>query len=160
MLDAAIRNQLEGLVAKRLDSVYIPGRRSPAWRKIKTIQRQEFVIGGYVPEKTGLANRVGALLTGYYDCDGKLRYVGKVGTGLSAQDHAPLMRKLTRHPIPNNHFADPVPRNAVFCQPNIVAEIEYRRWPQGGSLQHASYKGLRTDKNARDVVKEAMSANT
>ncbi|HSV13244.1 MAG TPA: non-homologous end-joining DNA ligase [Tepidisphaeraceae bacterium] len=154
MLDAARRNGLEGLVAKRLDSIYIPGKRSPAWRKIKIIQRQEFVIGGYIPEKTGASNRIGALLTGYYDCDGKLRFAGKVGTGLSAADHAPLLKQLTRHPIAKSPFADPVPRGSIFNEPTIVAEIEYRRWPEGGSLQHASYKGLRMDKNAREVVKE------
>jgi bifunctional non-homologous end joining protein LigD len=154
MLENARATQMEGLVAKRLDSIYIPGQRSPSWIKLKIIHRQEFVIGGWVPERSGAANRIGALLIGYYDCNGKLRYVGKVGTGLSAEDHAPLLKRLSRHLSQTSPFADPVPRNVRYCQPNVVAEIEYRRWPQSGMLQHAAYKGVRTDKPARQVVKE------
>jgi bifunctional non-homologous end joining protein LigD len=154
MLENARRTGLEGLLAKRLDSIYEPGRRSPSWIKLKIIQRQEFVIGGWVPERSCASNRIGAILVGYYDGTGRLRYAGKVGTGLSAGDHVPLLKRLTRHPIAQSPFADPVPPNARFCKPQVVVEIEFRRWPESGMLQHAVYAGLRSDKKAREVVKE------
>jgi bifunctional non-homologous end joining protein LigD len=161
MLAAARQNHLEGLVAKRLDSVYLPGKRSPAWQKIKIVQRQEFVIAGWVPERTGLPNRIGAVLVGVHDCDGKLIYAGKVGTGLSAADHAPLLKKLAPFETTKNPFAGAtlgeVPRNAKFTRRALVAEIEYRRWPASGIIQHAAFKGLRTDKSPKDVVKEPLA---
>ena len=129
---AARQNQLEGLVAKRLGSIYEPGRRSPAWRKIKIVQRQEFVIGGWVPERTGLQNRIGALLIGYYDNDGKLQFAGKVGTGLSAADHQPLVKQLSRLATSKSPFAGATPSGSQFVKPELIAEIEYRRWPDGG----------------------------
>jgi bifunctional non-homologous end joining protein LigD len=154
MLETATRTQLEGVVAKRLDSVYLPGRRSPAWLKIKVIQRQEFVIGGWIPERSGAADRLGALLVGTYDAAGKLRYAGKVGTGLSAADHVPLLQKLKKRPADHSPFEGLAPRGAKFVDPTLVAEIEYRRWPTNGMVQHAAYKGLRQDKVARQVVRE------
>ena len=156
MLEAAKANQLEGLVAKRLDSVYEPGQRSSNWIKIKIIQRQEFVVAGYMPERTGLTDRIGALLTGYYDCDGRLRYAGKVGTGLSADDHQPLLALLRARERQKSPFADPVPAGAIFTDKQVVAEIEYRRWPLGGLLQQAAFKGVREDKSPRDVVREII----
>ncbi len=131
MLQAARRNGLEGLVAKRLDSIYIPGQRSPAWRKIKIIQRQEFVIGGWMPERTGAINRLGALLMGYYDCNGKLQYVGKVGTGLSAADHIPVLKELARHTTSKNPFAGAVPRRKVLrtecCRRDRISPLARER---------------------------------
>ena len=157
MLGAAQANQLEGIVAKRLSSIYRPGDRSADWIKIKIIQRQEFVVAGWVPERTGLADRVGALLVGYYDCDHRLRYAGKVGTGLSAADHGPLMKKLTAGRTTISPFADSVPTGALFTTKPLVAEIEYRRWPVDGMVQHAAFKGLRNDKSPKDVVREIFA---
>ena len=160
MLHAAQRNKLEGIVAKRLDSTYEPGRRSPSWLKIKVIFGQEFVIGGWVPEKGAHHDRVGALLVGYYDCPGKgssprLQYAGSVGTGYTASIHAMLTRQLKRHPSDHSPFAGAVPKkDAIFVTPELVADVEFRRWPAGGLIQQASFKGLRTDKDATDVVKE------
>jgi bifunctional non-homologous end joining protein LigD len=155
MLETAKNNQLEGLVAKRLDSPYRPGQRSEDWIKIKMIQRQEFVVAGYIPERTGFSGRIGALLTGYYDCDGKLRYAGKVGTGLSAVDHEPLLKRLHAKTTHQSPFEDAVPAGAVFTKKPIVAEIEYRRWPAGGLLQQAAFKGVRDDKSPKEVVRES-----
>lgn len=161
MLNAARENALEGVIAKRLDSVYVAGRRSPAWLKIKIVQRQEFVIAGWTVESTGLRDRVGTMLLGYYDSAGALHYAGHVGTGLSAGDHAPLVRRFDKLAAADNPFVEKIPaarRGGVkiqFLKPRLVAEVEYRRWPEGGLVQQASFKGLRTDKSARQVVKEA-----
>jgi bifunctional non-homologous end joining protein LigD len=160
MLDAARENHLEGIIAKRLDSPYEPGRRSPAWLKVKIIQRQEFVIGGWTSESTGLADRVGTMLLGYYDCEGKLHYAGHVGTGLSAADHAPLVRQFEVLASRTSPFVEKLPaarRGGIrihYLRPQLVAEVEYRRWPEGGIVQQASFKGLRRDKSVREVVRE------
>src|SRR4051812_29376928 len=111
MLEAARANGMEGLVAKRLDSPYLPGIRSPAWKKIKLVQRQEFVVGGWIPELGGpvsSATRIGAMLIGYYDEKG-LRYAGRVGTGLKAADHAMLVPKFAKLARTKSPFVDPVP---------------------------------------------------
>jgi len=164
MLEAARQNALEGIVAKQIDSTYEPGRRSPAWLKIKVVSRQEFVIGGWVPEGGTNTARIGSLLLGYYEpapgargSGGKkvLRFVGGVGTGFDHRWHAVLsamLKPLSRQTSP---FADPVPKpGKIFVEPILVAEIEYRRWPEGGMLHQGAFKGIRTDKDARQVVRE------
>ena len=160
MLEVARRNRLEGLVAKRLDSPYEPGRRSPNWVKIKLTSRDEFVVGGWVPEH-GDKERVGALLVGYYDCEGGLHYAGAVGSGLAVSDQRALADALAGLTTSRNPFADrsALPpgraRAARWVRPVLVAEVEYRRWPQGGLLQQSAYKGLRTDKPAEEVIRPA-----
>ncbi len=164
MLDTARRNGLEGIIAKRLDSVYEPGRRSPSWLKLKVIHAQEFVIGGWVPEAgirgESATDRVGSLLVGYYDCPRRgqtprLRLAGGVGTGFTDATHALLTRQLRQLEVTRNPFADPVPkRQARFVRPKLIAEVEFRRWPTGGSIHQAAFKGLRGDKDPRQVVKE------
>jgi bifunctional non-homologous end joining protein LigD len=160
MLEAARQNELEGIVAKKVDSKYEIGRRSNCWLKVKIIQRQEFVIAGWTAESTGLADRVGTMLIGYYDCDGKLHYAGHVGTGLVSADHAPLVRQFEKLARPTNPFVEKLPaarrggNKIMYLEPQLVGEVEYRRWPEGGLVQQASFKGLRRDKSGREVVKE------
>ena len=160
MLDAARQNMLEGIVGKKLDSTYEVGRRSNCWLKVKIIQRQEFVIGGWTGESTGLRDRIGTMLIGYYDSGGKLHYAGHVGTGLVSADHAPLVRAFEKLARTTNPFVEKLPaarrggNKIMFLEPQLVAEVEYRRWPEGGLVQQASFKGLRRDKAARQVVKE------
>ena len=173
VLATARAHELEGVVAKRLDSTYQLDRRSPDWLKIKLVQRQEFVIGGWTAERGGTDHSLGSILVGYYDCAGgprpKLRYAGSVGTGFNARSAGAMLAALRRISADVTPFADPIPRggrwrranpsysprDVRFVRPEIVVEVEYRRWPAGGLIQQASFKGVRADKDAREVVKEA-----
>jgi bifunctional non-homologous end joining protein LigD len=156
LLEAARANEIEGIVAKRIDSAYEPGVRSPSWRKVKIILRQEFVIGGWTLERGADASgNVGALQVGYYDCDGKLRFAGGVGSGFTHATLRELGAQLAGRSISTSPFADRLPkRNVRWVRPELIAEVEFRRWPEGGMLQQAAFKGLRFDKNPKDVVKE------
>jgi bifunctional non-homologous end joining protein LigD len=155
MLQTARETGLEGVVAKRLDSIYEPGRRQGSWLKIKVVLGQELVIGGWIPQEGSGGKRVGSLLMGYYDADHKLQFAGAIGTGFDAEAHAMLSAKLSRLQRAGNPFAEKLPKKeAIFVRPTLVAEIEYRRWPAGGSIHQGAYKGLRTDKQADTVVKE------
>ena len=152
MLAAARQMELEGIVAKRLDSSYQRGARSPDWLKIKIVADDEFVIGGWVPEAGTRTNRVGSLLLGYYDAQKKLHFAGGVGTGFNDEAHrqlAPLLQSLTQSRSP---FVDRVPKaGALFVNPKLVAQIEYRRKGPEGILQQAAFKGLRSDKNPDEI---------
>jgi bifunctional non-homologous end joining protein LigD len=159
MLESARSSGMEGVVAKQVDSPYLPGRRSPLWRKIKIIFGQEFVIGGWIPQAGAASDRVGALLLGYYETGESsqsiLRYAGRVGSGFSDATHAVLVSSLKPLTTNASPFIEPIPRGgAIFVKPRLVAEVEYRRWPTGGSVQQASFKGLRDDKSPLKVVKE------
>ena len=152
VLAAAKQMKLEGIVAKKLDSPYRPGVRSPEWLKIKNVNDQEFVVGGWIPEAGTRTNRIGSLLIGYYDEAKRFRYAGGVGTGFNDEDHRRLSQMLQSLGQKESPFADPVPkRGALFVKPKVVAQIEYRRMGPQGIIQQAAFKGLRTDKNAKDV---------
>ena len=174
MLEASGRQGLEGIVAKRLDSCYEPGRRSGAWLKVKHTRRQEMVIGGWAPGQGRRRERIGALLVGHYDASPeesdareepqRLLYAGKVGTGFTERELERLQRQLEplqRRTSPfarrGQRGAGP-PRGSVFVDPELVAEIEFREWTSDGCLRAPSYKGLRTDREPRDVVREESMA--
>jgi bifunctional non-homologous end joining protein LigD len=156
-VQASREQHLEGVVAKRRDSVYTPGRRSPHWIKVKNIRTQEVVIGGWSPGKGRRSGTIGALLLGLPD-DGRLRYVGQVGTGFTdamlADLHASL-RRLERKTAP---FAD-VPRadarDASWVTPKIVGEVAFTEWTPDGRLRHPAWRGLRPDKSPAEVVLES-----
>ncbi len=159
---AATREQgLEGVVAKRLDSRYEPGRRTGAWIKVKNTRRQELVIAGWLPGEGRRSDRIGAVLVGYFDGD-ELRYAGRVGTGFTDQTLDRLADRLTPLQRRRSPFtaAPKLPRNAVFVEPAVVAEIEFIEWTQEGVLRAPSFKGLRDDVDARDVVLEPGAPGT
>ena len=160
LLDASKEQHLEGIVAKRLDSRYQPGRRSNAWLKVKNVGRQEVVVGGWMPGQGRRSQRIGALLAGVYDREGVLQYAGRVGTGFTESELDRLnglLEPLRRESSPFETGPKP-PRGAVFCEPRLVAEVEFREWTKAGSLRAPSYKGLREDKDPREVVREDAAA--
>jgi bifunctional non-homologous end joining protein LigD len=159
LLAASAERRLEGIVLKRLDSRYAPGKRNGAWLKAKTVGRQEFVIGGWVPGEGRRRNRIGAILLGAHGEDGELHYAGKVGTGFSERDLDELLERLRPLARDSNPFAGRRgPRNANHVEPQLVAEIEFRELTAEGMVRHGSFKGLREDKQAAEVVLERAAA--
>jgi bifunctional non-homologous end joining protein LigD len=152
MLDATRAQGLEGIIAKRLDSAYTPGRRSSAWVKVKNVRRTDVVIGGWLPGEGKRGGRLGALVVGYYQ-DGELRYAGRVGTGF---DEAELIRlggllePLARETSPFQGRQPP--RETRFVEPRLVAAVDYGEWTQARTLRHPVYKGLRDDVEPETVV--------
>jgi bifunctional non-homologous end joining protein LigD len=144
MLAASLERGLEGVVAKRLDSPYEPGRRTACWLKIKNVRREDVVVGGWLPGEGRRTNRIGALLVGVPE-DGRLRYAGRVGTGFTDAELTRLADVLEQRDT--SPFADgpAPPRGAVFVEPTRVAEVEFTEWTGDGMLRHPSYKGLREE---------------
>ncbi|MET0557242.1 MAG: DNA ligase D [Solirubrobacterales bacterium] len=161
LLAASAAQHLEGIVVKRLDSAYSPGKRTGAWLKVKTVGRQEFVIGGWVPGEGRRRNRIGAILLGAFDAEGRLQYAGKVGTGFSERDLDELLERLRPLARNSNPFAGRRgPRNANFVEPELVAEVEFRELTAEGMVRHGSFKGLREDKSATEVSLERPATAT
>jgi bifunctional non-homologous end joining protein LigD len=155
VLQASREAGLEGVVAKRVDSRYEPGRRSRCWLKLKNHHRQEFVIGGWLVGEGSRSERFGSLMVGYYD-DGRLRYAGNVGTGFTERRLAELTDLLSQLRTDTSPFADTprLPARMVFVEPELVAEVEFTHWTDDGRLRNPSFKGLRNDKDPREVVRE------
>jgi bifunctional non-homologous end joining protein LigD len=152
LLAASAERGLEGVILKQLDSHYAPGKRTGTWLKVKNVGRQEFVIGGWQPGEGRRGGSLGALLIGYYEDDGTLRYGGKVGTGFSDEDLKTLTERLQPLARRSSPFGKGrVPRKANFVEPQLVAEVEFRELTAEGLVRHGSFKGLREDKPPEDV---------
>ena len=151
---------LEGMVSKRGDLPHRAGR-GPAWQKIKCMRRQEMVIGGYT-DPEGTRQGFGALLLGVYETDGRLAYVGKVGTGFSDETLDTLSRTLSGLVQKRSPFHNPPvgadARRAHWVKPSLVAEVRFVEWTDDGTLRHSSFVGLRADKPAREVVREPVDS--
>jgi bifunctional non-homologous end joining protein LigD len=167
MSEASRARGLEGIVAKRLNSPYSPGRRSGDWLKIRNRNRQEFVVGGWTPGEGGRKGLIGALLVGYWDSTQEeakgltrpqhLIFAGGVGTGFTDADlsrWAIALERIERETSPFDVGA-PKRKEARFCEPQFVVEVEFTEWTHEGTLRQPSYKGLRDDKAAREVVRES-----
>ena len=168
-ITAAIRRLgLEGIVAKRTQSIYTPGRRSDAWVKVRFATRQELVIGGYKPS----GPTFDSILVGYYEPDGRLMAAGKVRNGFTPASRARLFDLLKplgvrRCPFVNlpstrkGHWGEGVTAEDMkelrWVKPVLVAEISFTEWTRDGSLRHASFIALRDDKPAADVRREPVA---
>ena len=154
MLEASKEQELEGVIAKRLDSRYEPGGRSGAWLKIKNHLRQELVVGAWLPGKGGRSGTLGSLAVGFYD--GKeLVYAGNVGTGFTERTLDDLTRRLEPLQTADSPFVGrQPPKGSVFVEPRLVVEVEFRGWTRTRTLRQAAFKGLRDDKDPRDVIFE------
>lgn len=157
LLELTRRRGLEGLVAKRLDAPYVPGRRSRAWTKVKNVRSAELVVGGWLPGKGGRASTLGALLVGdRAKPGGPLRYAGRVGTGFTDESLATLMRVLEPLRAGDSPFAGrQPPREAVFVKPELVATVRFAEWTRAGTLRAPSFAGLRDDIDPSEVVRRA-----
>jgi len=155
VVEASKKNSLEGVMAKRLDSTYEIGKRSRAWLKIKNHKGQEFVIGGWTAGEGRRADHIGALLIGYYNGD-TFTYAGHVGTGFTDRMLKELKELMAPLRVDDNPFQTPTPRlkQPTFVRPKLVAEVEFSEWTRDGTLRQPSFKGLREDKNPKDVVRE------
>jgi bifunctional non-homologous end joining protein LigD len=153
LLELARERGLEGIVAKKLSSLYEPGVRSPAWRKVKIRTRQELVVVGWLPGQGRLAGEIGSLLLAVWDGE-SLRFAGAVGSGLGQRERAqiePLLVPRADCPLDRVPALDRPPR---WVEPVVVVEVSYSFWPANGLLRHPVYAGLRPDHDHRDVVRE------
>ncbi len=162
LVEACRQLGLEGFMAKRLDAPYEPGRRSPAWSKIKCGRRREFVVGGWSTGQGSRQTSIGSLALGCYDltpdeagCEGRpprLLYVGQAGSGLNEEMIRQLTRLFAQIAVPSSPFANP-PRLALnWVQPLLVVEVAYTEVTEAGTLRQPSVKGLRTDVIAAEVT--------
>ena len=154
---AATENGLEGVIAKRLSSVYRPGARTGDWVKVRFGRRQEFVVGGWEHGEGGRAGGIGSLLLGVYE-DGGLVYAGQVGTGFSAAALRSMERRLRPDVVDRSPFVSMPPdvrgRPITWVRPTVVVEVEFAEWTVEGRLRFASFQGIRTDKRPEEVVRE------
>jgi bifunctional non-homologous end joining protein LigD len=149
---------MEGVVAKRLDSRYVPGVRTDHWRKIKNTRTQEAVVAGYKPGQGNRTGQVGSLLIGVHDASG-LIYAGHVGTGFNDETLRMLGDKLRPLRRAGSPFDGPVPpehaRPAVWVEPRLVIQVAFDRWTKAGRMRAPVYKGLRDDIDPAQVVRES-----
>jgi bifunctional non-homologous end joining protein LigD len=157
VLAVSRQHGLEGIVAKRLQSRYEPGKRSGNWRKIKNIRRQEAVVGGWRPGQGNRFGRIGSLLIGVHTPDG-LAYAGHVGTGFTEQALRMLGQRLAPLRRDSPPFATAVPRDhardAIWAEPVLVVEVAFTGWTRAGRMRAPSYQGLRLDKDPAEVFRE------
>jgi bifunctional non-homologous end joining protein LigD len=164
-LEAARALHVEGVVSKLIDAPYKPGERG-TWRKCKCLQAEEFVVVGFT-DPEGARAHLGALLLGYYDAKGKLHYAGRAGSGLKQSELKRLYTRLAPLATARMPLAEAPPKNAGrfgkplelrrvhWVKPELVAAVEYLTWTESGTLRAVIYHGLREDKPAREVVREA-----
>ncbi|WP_328383122.1 non-homologous end-joining DNA ligase [Streptomyces sp. NBC_00400] len=143
--EASLQGGLEGVVAKRLTSAYLPGVRSPEWRKTKHLLSLDVIIGGWTEGHGGLAGLPGSVLAGIAEPAG-LRYVGSVGSGLSGRERQELAHYLGVIPLDRSPFINPVDTpGAHWAEPRLVAEITLSGWTSAGRLRHPIWHRLRPD---------------
>jgi bifunctional non-homologous end joining protein LigD len=169
--EAAAKMGLEGMIAKRADSTYLPGARSENWLKIKANKRQEMVIGGYTNNE-GSSKRFSALLVGVYEGK-KLIYTGKVGTGFNDRQQKEMLAQFSKLVInkppfdgepeynkPTRFNPRPPRATVTWLKPELVCEVAYTEMTSEGIMRHPSFQGMREDKKAKHVVREKAKSTT
>jgi bifunctional non-homologous end joining protein LigD len=156
-LEYSSKHGWEGVVAKKRDSSYQPGRRSASWIKDKHWNTQEIVIGGWRAGEGGRTSGIGALLMGIPGPDG-LHFAGRVGTGFTERDLANLKKTLAPLHTDESPFDTSLPardaKGVTFVKPTLVGEVRYSEWTPDNRLRQSSWRGLRTDKKPSEVVRE------
>ena len=157
MLALARKQGWEGIIAKRLDSVYEPGHRSRSWVKLKIEFRQEFVVGGFT-EPRNSRQHIGALLLGYFD-GGRFIYVGHTGGGFTGAGLAEMYRRLAPLEQDKSPFVETPKTNerAHWVKPKVVVEVKFSEWTGDGKLRQPIYLGTRDDKDPTEVGREGTS---
>ncbi len=162
VLRQACRMGVEGIISKRRDGRYQQSRSSD-WLKIKCLNSEEFVVGGFTAP-AGARTAFGALLLGYYDPHGKLTYAGRVGTGFTEETlqdlHAQLKARQTNKNPFHNLTAKAAGKGVFWTQPELVVQVEYTGWTEDGVLRHPVYRGLRDDKPAEQVTRDDQPAGS
>jgi len=162
LFEVARAQNLEGIIAKRIDSPYKSGRRTRDWLKLKTENTDEFVVAGYTAGAGRRAGTFGALVLGAHECGG-LRYVGNVGTGFDDAEIRKLLAlmKPLRRDVPPFAEVPKMPRirkgDVQWVEPRLVAQVRYGEWTHDGRLRHPAYLGLRDDKDAAEVTAPATA---
>ena len=152
LLEASRAQGLEGIVAKRRDCPYTPGRRASHWIKVKNVRRTDVVIGGWLPGEGRRSERFGALVVGFSE-DGEIHYAGRVGTGFDEAELKRLQDILAPLERDTSPFSGrQPPRETHFVEPRLVATVDYGEWTQSRTLRHPVYKGLRDDVDPESVV--------
>jgi bifunctional non-homologous end joining protein LigD len=161
LLEEARARGWEGVIAKRKDAPYEPGRRSRAWLKLKVEQRQEFVVGGYT-EPRNSRQHLGAILLGYYDDAGQLVYAGHTGGGFSRATLTDMYRRLKALERKSCPFVKQPRTNerAHWVRPRVVVEVKFNEWTAEGKLRQPIFVGVRDDKSPSDVRREPVSPVT
>ncbi|WP_262380189.1 non-homologous end-joining DNA ligase [Nonomuraea sp. PA05] len=152
LLSATSQQGLEGVIAKRLDSPYRSGVRSPWWIKVKNLATREVVIGGWKPGKGRRSGGVGSLVMGMFT-DSGLTYVGHVGTGFTDAVLDELYQLLRPLEIPRSPFCNEVPWRNRWVRPDLVGEVAYTMWTDEQRLRHPVWRGLRPDKLPAEVTR-------
>jgi bifunctional non-homologous end joining protein LigD len=164
LYEAAVNQGLEGIVAKRLDSAYEPGKRSPAWLKIKTVLDLDAVVVGWTDGSGSRDGTLGSLVLALYDEEACLRHIGNVGTGFNRESLADAVDRLGHLPGSKNPFgaaalkASPELRNAHWVAPTLVATLEYRELTNAGRLRAPAFKGFREDKAPQDCTTDQLAS--
>lgn len=159
--DTATDNKLEGIIAKKKSSKYQPGKRSSSWLKVKVVNEQEAVIGGFT-EPSGSRKYFGSLILGVYESD-ELHYIGQCGGGFSNKKLKELNKKLEPLIIGQSPFAEKnIDLNTppTWLKPGLVCEVSFSEWTEGGVMRHPIFKGMRIDKEPEQVKREKSSSTS
>ncbi|QAA82689.1 DNA ligase D [Aequorivita sp. H23M31] len=157
----AVDAGMEGVMAKKADSTYVPGYRSEYWLKIKDVNTEEAIICGYTDSKTG-GNLFGSLILGMYK-DGVLTYVGNCGSGFSTAEQKMLKKKFEKLKAEERPFKKAPAlkgRKPYWVKPELICEVKFTEWTNSGVMRHPVYKGLRKDKNPEEIVPHQTAKNS